>query len=172
MSRRLPIEQALLGFLIQKPMHGYDLHQQAKAELGDIWYMGISNIYGALKRLEKNAWVESTLVPQESHPSRKVYQITPDGERSFLDWLHTPIITMRKTRVEFPTKLYFFRTLGLEGVDDLIATQETFCQNQVERLKQKAAQRDPHDLVRLTFDFRRCQIKAIITWLHECRGKI
>ena len=67
MSRRLPIEQALLGFLIQKSMHGYDLHQQAETELGDIWYMGISNIYGALKRIEENAWVESTLVPQESH---------------------------------------------------------------------------------------------------------
>jgi len=172
MSRRLPIEQALLGFLIQKPMHGYDLHQQAKAELGDIWYMGISNIYGTLKRLEKNAWVESTLVPQENHPSRKVYQITPSGEQGFLDWLHNPILTMRKMRVEFPTKLYFFRTLNLKGVNDLITTQETFCREQADKLKQQAAQRDPHDLVRLVFDFRRYQIEAIITWLHDCREKL
>ena len=172
MNHRLPIEQALLGFLIREPMHGYDLHQWAKAELGDIWYMGISNIYGTLKRLEENDWVESTLIPQESHPPRKVYQITPGGEQSFFDWLHTPILTMRKMRVEFPTKLYFFRTLELEGVDDLIASQEAFCQEQADKLEHKAAQRDPRDLVRLTFDFRRCQIEAIITWLHECRGKI
>ena len=172
MSRKLPIEQALLGFLIQEPMHGYDLHQRAKAELGEIWYMGISNIYGALKQLEQSAWVESTLVPQESHPSRKVYQVTPGGERNFLDWLCRPILTMRRMRVEFPTKLYFFRTLGLEGADDLISAQEACCQEQVERLRQKAAQCNPDDLLRLVFDFRRYQIEAIIAWLHDCRGKM
>ncbi len=153
-------------------MHGYDLHQQAKAELGDIWYMGISNIYGALKRLEENGWVKSTLVPQDNHPPRKVYRITPTGEQGFLDWLRQPIITMRRMRVEFPTKLYFFRTLGLKGADDLIAAQETFCQDQVEQLEQKAARRDPQDLVRLVFDFRRYQIEAIIAWLHDCQEKM
>jgi DNA-binding PadR family transcriptional regulator len=111
-------------------------------------------------------------MPQENHPPRKVYHITLDGKRNFFDWLHHPILTMRRMRVEFPTKLYFFRTLGLEGADDLISAQEAFCQEQVARLKQKAAQRDPDDLLRLVFDFRRYQIEATIGWLHDCRGKM
>ena len=47
MSRRqrLPMEQALLGFLLEGPKHGYDLHQRVEEELGQIWYMGISNVY-------------------------------------------------------------------------------------------------------------------------------
>ncbi len=80
--------------------------------------------------------------------TRKVYRITPTGEQGFLDWLRQPIITMRKMRVEFPT-LYFFRTLGLEGVDGLITTRGIFCREPVERLEQKAA----------------------IGWLHDCREK-
>jgi len=150
-------------------MHGYDLHQRVEAELGEIWYMGISNVYGALKRLERSGRVESTLVPQESHPSRKVYTITTAGERSFLGWLHRSIPTMRRIRVEFPTKLYFFRALGLEGVQDLIAAQETTCRERVERLEQKAAPYPPHDINQLVFDFRRRQIEAIIGWLQFCR---
>ena len=70
--RRLPLEQALLGFLMQGPLHGYDLHRRAEDELGRIWHMGISNVYGALKRLEQADHVESTLSPQESRPPRKV----------------------------------------------------------------------------------------------------
>ncbi len=154
---------------MQEPMHGYDLHQRGKAELGEIWYMGISNIYGALKRLEQSGQVESTLVPQESHPPRKVYTITPAGEESFLDWLRQATPVMKKMRVEFPAKLYFFRELDLKGVGDLIAAQEAICQNQVESLEQKTTHCDQHDINRLVFDFRRRQIKAIVDWLHTCR---
>ncbi|MBU0705254.1 MAG: PadR family transcriptional regulator, partial [Chloroflexi bacterium] len=119
--------------------------------------------------LDQSGQVESDLVPQNDRPSRKVYRITPAGEQSFLDWLRQPVPTMREMRVEFPTKLYFFRTLGLKGVDDLIAAQEAVCQEHVERLEQKAALCSPRDINRLVFDFRRRQIEAIIDWLQICR---
>ncbi len=167
--RRLPLEQVLLGFLTQGPMHGYDLHQQIEKGLGEIWYMGISNIYGALKRLEQSGWVESNLIPQEGRPPRKIYHVTPAGEQSFLDWLRRPVPTMREMRVEFPAKLYFLRALDLEGVGDLIAGQEAACRERVERLEQKAVRCSSHDLNRLVFDFRRRQIEAILDWLQVCR---
>jgi len=168
-QRRLPLEQALLGFLMQGPMHGYDLHRRVEDELGQIWYMGISNVYGALKRLEQGGQVESTLSPQASRPPRKVYRITPAGEQSFLDWVRRPVPTMRDMRVEFPAKLYFFRALGLEGVDGLIAAQETICRERVDQLEQNIAQCAPHDFDRLVYDFRRRQIEAILDWLQVCR---
>lgn len=171
-KRRLPLEQVFLGFLMQGPLHGYSLHEHVEKELGEIWYMGISNIYGALKRIEQSGQVESALVPQNDRPSRKVYRITPAGEQGFLDWLRQPVPVMREMRVEFPTKLYFFHALGLAGVDDLITAQETICREHVERLEHKAAQCAPRDINRLVFDFRRRQIEAIIDWLHTCREGI
>lgn len=171
-KRRLPLEQALLGLLMQEPMHGYDLHQQVKAELSEIWYMGISNIYGALKRLEQSGQVKSDLITQNDRPPRKVYQITQAGEQSFLDWLRRPVPTVREMRVEFPTKLYFFHALGLAGVDDLVAAQEAVCWERVQEMEQKIAQCPTHGVNRLVFDFRRRQIEAIIDWLHNCREEI
>ncbi len=170
--RRLPLEQALLGFLTQGPMHGYDLHRRVEDELGVIWYMGISNIYGALKRLEQAGHVESTLDPQESRPPRKVYRITPAGRESFLDWVRQPVPTMRDMRVEFPAKLYFFHALGLEGAEALIAAQEVVCRGRVERLERSAARCGPHDFNRLVYDFRCRQIEAILAWLQVCREEV
>jgi len=168
-ERRLPLEQALLGFLMREPMHGYDLHQCIQEELGEIWYVGISNVYGTLKRLEQSGRVESRIVSQEDRPSRKDYHITPAGERSFLDWLRQPVASIRDIRVEFLAKLYFFRALDREGVEDLIAGQEAICRELVERLEERKAQCSPHDLDRLVFDFRRCQTKAVLDWLLGCR---
>jgi PadR family transcriptional regulator AphA len=167
--RRLPIEQALLGLLMEGPIHGYDLHRRAEEELGWVWYMGISNVYGALKRLGQAGQVESTLDPQEGRPPRRVYRITPAGRRSFLDWVRRPVPGMRDMRVEFPAKLYFFHALGLEGVEELIAAQEAVCRERVARLERRAAERGPHDFDRLVLDFRRRQIEAILEWLKSCR---
>ena len=170
--RRLPLEQALLGLLMEGPMHGYDLHQRVEEELGIVWYMGISNVYGALKRLEQAGRVEATLSPQESRPPRKVYRITPSGEQSFLDWVRQPIPTMRDMRVEFLAKLYFFHTLDLEGVGELVTAQEAVCRGRVEWLERSAAQCDPQDFNRLVYDFRRRQIEAILDWLQVCREEV
>ena len=168
-KRRLPLEQALLGFLMQGPMHGYDLHRRVQQELGEIWYMGLSHIYGALKELERSGLVQASLVPQESRPPRKVYHITPAGEQSFLSWLQQPVPSMRHMRVEFPAKLYFFRILGLQGARELITAQEAACRERLERMRQRAAQYGPHDVNRLVFDFRRRQIEAVLEWLADCR---
>ncbi len=163
---RFPLKQALLGFLIQGPTHGYALHQRAENELGRIWYMGISNIYGILKRLEQAGQVESTFSSQKSHPPRKVYHITPVGREIFLDWVQRPVPTIRDMRVEFLAKLYFFHTLDMEGAQKLIAAQETICRKQIERLEQRT---DGCDFNRLVFDFRRRRIKASLDWLQVCK---
>jgi PadR family transcriptional regulator AphA len=167
--RRLPMEQALLGLLIKGPVHGYDLHRRIEEELGRIWHMGISNIYGALKRLERAGQVESSLNPQENRPPRKVYHITPTGRKSFLDWVRQPVTVMQDMRVEFPAKLYFHHALGWEGGEELIVAQEAVCRERVERLAQSTAQCGPYDFDRLVFEFRRCQIEAILEWLESCR---
>jgi len=167
--RRLPMEKALLGFLMEGPMHGYDLHRRVEEDLGRIWYMGLSNVYNALNRLEEAGRVVATLDPQESRPTRKVYRIAPTGRRAFQEWVHQPIQAIKDMRVEFPAKLYFFRTLDLGGVEKLIAAQEEMCRERVERLERNAAQRGAHDFDRLVFDFRRRQIEAILGWLAFCR---
>jgi DNA-binding PadR family transcriptional regulator len=171
-QQRLPLEQALLGFLNQGPMHGYDLHRHAQDELGHIWHMGISNIYGALKQLEKADFVESTLSPQGSRPTRKIYRITRSGRKSFRDWVQKPVPNIRRLRVEFLAKLYFLHKLGLKGAEKLIADQEAICQERITGIKQDLAECGPQDFSRLVFDFRLRQIEATLSWLKVCRKEL
>jgi DNA-binding PadR family transcriptional regulator len=171
-QRRLPLEQALLGLLSQGPMHGYDLHRHAKEELGRIWHMGISNIYGALKRLEEAHHVEHTLIPQDNRPPRKIYHVTRAGRKSFRDWVRQPVPNTRRLRVEFLAKLYFLHALDLNGAEDLITAQGAICQERIARFERSAAECDPEDFDRLVFDFRCRQIEAILDWLEACRKEL
>jgi DNA-binding PadR family transcriptional regulator len=162
------MEQVLLGFLMAGEAHGYELHGRVEGELGRVWAMGASNIYGVLRQLEEAGQVESTLTPQDNRPPRKVYRITPAGRSSFLDWVRRAVPSMRDMRVEFPAKLYFFHALGLEGAGALIVAQEAVCRERIERLERRAARCEPRDFDRMVFDFRRRQIEAILAWLQSC----
>jgi len=105
--------------------------------------------------------------PQPSRPPRKVYQLTPQGQAAFEEWVHQPTPYLRTIRVEFLARLYFFRRLSLPGLEQLVAEQVGVCQEQVarfERLEAEAAD----GFRRCVLEFRRGQLEAVIRWLDRC----
>jgi PadR family transcriptional regulator AphA len=157
----------LLGLLMQRPQHGYELYQEFSRELGRVWQMGLSQLYAQLKQLEEAGLVAAQTEPQPSRPARKVYHLTAEGRAVFLDWAHQPTPYLRHIRVEFLARLYFYRLLSLPGLDHLVAEQKAVCQVQSERFSQLAAETDDK-YRRLVLEFRQGQLEAVIRWLGRC----
>ena len=168
MRKELAPEWALLGLLTQKPMHGYELHRYFTdpSALGQVWYLGLSQMYKLLKELEGQGYVEVTVELQENYPARKVYHITPAGRAAFLLWMEKPVRNTRLIRVEFLAKLFLAQLLGSEMIERVIGTQLETCQAQLTRLQERASDEGFEHLV---FRFREGQIQAIIDWLRTCR---
>jgi DNA-binding PadR family transcriptional regulator len=164
----LPLEQALLGLVMQEPAHGYALHQRAEEGLGRIWYIGMSNVYGTLKDLEEAGQVESAR-EEGSYPQRKVYRITAEGRRSFMAWVRQPVLAVRDMRVELLAKLYFFCALDLEGMEALLDAQAAWCRERLGQLEQRMALGIEDDFERLVSNFRRHRIRATLDWLEKLR---
>jgi DNA-binding PadR family transcriptional regulator len=169
-SSSYPLEQALLGFLMQEPAHGYALHRRAEEELGRIWYMGMSNVYGTLKELEETGQVESSH-EEGSYPPRTVYRITAEGRESFMAWVGEPVAAVRDMRVELLAKLYFFHTLGLQGREALLDAQEAWCRERLGQLEQRTAQDRQDEFEHIVSGFRRHRIAATLDWLQTLRGE-
>ena len=188
MRKELAPEWALLGLLTQKPMHGYELYRYFTdpSALGQVWYLGLSQMYKLLKELERQGYLGVTVEEQESYPARKVYHITPSGRAAFLLWMEKPISSIRLIRVEFLAKLFLAQLLGSEMVERVIGTQLETCQAQLTRLDaetRKGGGRGREWRMKngdgrgdaakgfknLVFRFRQGQIQAIIDWLGTCR---
>ena len=183
MRKELAPEWALLGLLTQKPMHGYELHRYftAPSALGQVWYLGLSQMYKLLKELEGQGYLEATVEEQENYPDRKVYHITPSGRAAFLQWMEKPVSNTRLIRVEFLAKLFLAQLLGSEMVERVIGTQLETCQAQLTRLQERMESGDwrvengdgrgdaAKGFKHLVFRFRQGQIQAIIDWLGTCR---
>ncbi|MGD2207106.1 MAG: PadR family transcriptional regulator, partial [Anaerolineae bacterium] len=73
----------LLGLLMSKPSHGYELHQEFSRELGRVWRIGLSQLYAQLKQMAESGLVTVETELQANRPSRKVYHLTSQGKRAF-----------------------------------------------------------------------------------------
>jgi PadR family transcriptional regulator AphA len=162
-----PQVHVILGILMEKERHGYEIHHHFSSGLGRVWYAGISQVYALLKRLEADEKVVSAVEMQDNRPAKHIYSITPKGRDAFLQWLNAPLEKIRDLRLEFIAKLFFIRELNLSGIDELIRKQITVFQGQLCDIKQMdAICEDAFD--HLVFQFRIGQIEATLVWLQKC----
>ena len=80
-------ELLLLGLLMVQSQHGYQINEFIERNLGHMIDMKKPTAYALLERLCQTGYVQTHTEQEGKRPPRKVYTITPDGERAFLDRL-------------------------------------------------------------------------------------
>jgi DNA-binding PadR family transcriptional regulator len=83
-------QEVVLAMLAKEPSHGYELRARLSEALGPLGeHMNAGQIYVTLTRLEKAGLVlsERTEHGAADRPERKIYVLTPAGERKVTEWL-------------------------------------------------------------------------------------
>ncbi|MET9732608.1 PadR family transcriptional regulator [Streptomyces sp. NPDC006458] len=73
------LELAILGFLYDAPLHGYELRKRITALTGHVRPVAESTLYPAIKRLEKAGLLERALEPGAGAAPRHVLSLTEAG---------------------------------------------------------------------------------------------
>jgi DNA-binding PadR family transcriptional regulator len=83
-SSPLSLEFILLGFLLEKSVHGYDLYRDISRinDLSEVCHIKQSQLYALLEKLEAAGLVSSTHVTTESFIARREYKATPEGKNA------------------------------------------------------------------------------------------
>jgi DNA-binding PadR family transcriptional regulator len=158
----------ILGLLSQQPMSGYDAKQYLES-LG--WLVGnpsFGAIYPALHGLLEDGLVTLQVVFYENRPPRKVYSITPDGERALDDWIHEPLLLGASTKA-FVMRLLLATHLSHDGLMGHLRRRHQQVVQQQEALKQAVDEIDlPSDSSqRLAFDYGMTIASTELTWLED-----
>jgi len=117
------LPHAILGFLQQGPLTGYELKtQRFDVSVANFWPADQAQIYRTLDRLEEQGWAESRLEMQSDRPNRRVYRITDAGRAEFSRWLATPQ-PLPVHREPFLVQLYFAAQLPDATILELLRGQ-------------------------------------------------
>jgi PadR family transcriptional regulator, regulatory protein AphA len=163
-------EFALLGFLYEKPTHGYDLHKLITDPegIGLIWNVKMSNLYAYLDKLDKKGYIHGTMQPGDAHPTRMEFQITEKGKVAFEQWLPSIVQHPRDFRQDFMLRYFFLLKYQPKNVNDLIKRQHNECSiwltNTMNELKKVDNQ---NQFKKSVVQFRIDQIQSIINWLNR-----
>ena len=164
MKTKPATEFVLLGALMDGPKHGYEIRQFMDGSLDSTWFVGTSQLYLLLKKLEESGLLQSRRKQQETRPTKRVFFLRGEGKKVFLNWLNKPIDHMRDFRIEFLAKLFFFNHLSIEGGDRLIELQIQRFEKLQESIKPKI-ERKKNSYVQLVFGFKLATAKSRIQWL-------
>ena len=166
MKNRLRTEYVLLGALYQGPKHGYEIMHFLDSALQSTWQVSSSQLYVLLKRLENQGLLKCSLKAQKTRPAKRVFSLTPEGKKGFLDWLQSPVEHVRDLRVEFIAKLFFFHCHSLQGGEDLIEIQIGLLEGRKEEFK-KGRDKENDPFKKLVFGIKVMTIETWLQWLKK-----
>jgi DNA-binding PadR family transcriptional regulator len=136
-------EWAVLGVLVDRPRHGYDIAAELRAgtPLGDIWTVSRQLVYRAIERLEALDLARPRRrEPGAGGPPRTVYSPTDQGRATLDTWLTTPVRHLRDVRSALLLKLALTDRLGLDRATLVEAQQRALA----DRLAELADPPDDH----------------------------
>jgi DNA-binding PadR family transcriptional regulator len=174
-----PAEYVILGMLKKQPMHGYEMFQQFQnSTLGQIVHVEMSQLYAFLKKLEHLAYIETAEVKSQGiRPPRKIFQLTRQGEDTFLQWLTLPVEKPRDIRILFLIKLYFVQHYLPAQTGSLLAQQIDACKRFLTHLEAQHASStvgtsDEAFFEHVVLRSRIYQTRSLLEWMCEMHKEL
>ena len=162
----LTYEHALLGFLLETPMHAYALHQRIiHSPLGQVWHIKQSALYAMITRLQELSYITVSADTDDARGKRYL-SITDEGVAIFRIWCQSPVDHLRDIRIEFLAKLYFTLRCYPNLAPHLLNMQHRAC---LSWLAQLSTPKQTESYITMVYTYRRGQIEAALRWIEECR---
>jgi DNA-binding PadR family transcriptional regulator len=172
---------AVLGLVIEKPSHGYEIGQRFERRFGEFLTVGRSSIYAALGSLMDAGLVEK-LSPRPNAGVRRgakaggSYRATALGARAYRGWL-ADRVRNDPQRVAMLGRMALACVHSVEAAMDFIARYEQECVREAQELARPtpAASSDvglSAVLERLLVEERRRMIDAQLAWITYARAEL
>jgi len=161
------LEFIILGFLTLGDMSGYEIKKMMSNSTAFFSNVSDGSIYPALKRCENDGLVRSRELVENGR-FKKVYEITEEGHRVFLQWMETPLKPFI-FRYEMLIRIFFARNLSENELIELIDQHL----DQIEELDNRLQEiefgpaRDVDEFQKTTLRFGRDFYAFLIKWYEQ-----
>lgn len=130
----------VLGLLLDRPMHGYEISQQIKSESIHTWFdISMSAIYYSLNKLNRYGLVSETRMREEG-AEKSVYHLTDAGREQFFAGMEATLASEQPIRFDYDLGIYMLNKLPRERALVLLEKRLDFIRQHVLALKQLIAQ--------------------------------
>jgi DNA-binding PadR family transcriptional regulator len=169
-----PLKGAILGLVLERPGHGYDLGARLGARLGPTWAIDPKRLYRMLDQLERAGLISGTVEsdPENPRQHRTVYRATGLAPEALRLWLET-LAPREPTRAEIQAKVAAAREQDAPQL--LLALRQYECEC-LELLRQSSGPLPMCSWMGLVMEIVRdasdAQLHAEVEWAKRTRRRI
>jgi len=159
------IELPILGFLKERPMHGYELRQRLEIILGFTWRPSYGALYPMLWNLERRGFIKKTGVQKGRGPQKQVYNLTDEGLARL-----RALLLSKPTPVGLPSQILFLDQLSEQERKSLLRQAQKQRMATIDRLEKERTVRCAEPLSKyqlLVMDYGLETLKREIAWLEQ-----
>jgi DNA-binding PadR family transcriptional regulator len=170
-----PLKGAILGLVLERPGHGYDLGARLGARLGPTWAIDPKRLYRMLDQLERAGLIAGTVErdPENPRQHRTVYRATDLAPEALRLWLET-LAPREPTRAEIQAKVAAAREQDAPQLLLALRCYETEC---LELLRRGAGPPLPVRswmglVMEIVRDASDAQLRGEVEWAKRARRRI
>lgn len=170
-TQRVPAERlrlnatagTVLGFLLERPMSGYELSREISETVGNFWNVTQSQIYREIQSLESTGLIKAG----ERAARATRYRITPAGKEAFSEWVHRePGATL--IRDPFLLKVFFADRIDRATLGRFIRQRRSLHENRLAHFR-AVDKRAPANVPKRTLAFGIRFEEAMLAWLDSLK---
>ncbi len=153
-----------------RPRAGHELARYAERSIGNFFTLTRSQVYVELDRLRHLGLLEATEVPQERLPTKRVYEITAEGDAVLGQWLENAPLVPDRQRNLFLVRVFFgdrLSSAGLAAILDEYAVEATRRRDRLQGIADRLVDRPQAAFRRATALFGARREQAKLDWVAE-----
>ena len=130
----------LLGLLLDRPMHGYELYQQIQAEGIGHWFMvSAAGVYYSLRKLRDLGWVVESRQRKSGTTRKSIYRLTEKGRVAFFTAMEAELAGREKAYLDYDLAIYLVNRLPLQRAVPRLEERQSFLAKQAEEVQASLA---------------------------------
>lgn len=172
---------AILGFLQDRPMHGYQLKRALSPALPTSQLLNDGVLYPLLKKMERGGLITKRVESAGKAPARNVFRPTKKGRDAFAEWLRSSEAESDEVRYDFLLGhsflikcLFFDRLKPVEIRAKLEAQRESSASKlkEFERIRAGMVERGVSEYRLAVIDLGIGQQREKVNWLGRTIGSL
>ncbi|MRX71873.1 PadR family transcriptional regulator [Bacillus lacus] len=108
----MSLRYGLLSMIAKDPQTGYQMFQNFQEQFLYFWNSNSSQVYKELVKMEGDQLISFEYIYEKGKPVKKLYHITPKGEKELIDWVIEFESKAAKIKDEFLLRAYAFHMIS------------------------------------------------------------
>ena len=136
----------LMGLLLDRPIHGYELYQTIQNEGIDGWFsISAAGVYYSLRKLHEHGLVVESRQRRGGSASKSIYRLTASGRSAFMQAMEAELASQEEPSLNYDLAIYLLNRVPMGRALPPLERREAFLAQRAKAVQAEIAEKEARE---------------------------